>query len=612
MWLVYLLAGAVVPLLITPRLFFHYDTAPKIIVLAVTAAWVLLRPGSLREEVHALSSRREGRWLIALAAAQLVWFGITTATSSRPWLSLLGSGWRRFGFIETLSLTIVAIAVAAGLSARPRDVRPLLRMIVGAGLVASIYGICEYFGVDPLQPVAAYQAHAGDSVIVRPPGTLGHADYFAWWLAIEFFCALALEKIETSPWKHVATVTAVCTFIAVLLSGTRAALLGIVAGIIGMALMSPSSFRLRRKYFLTVALGVVVFMAFLFSTAGTRLRARAVWSEDEPAGGARPLVWRDSQHMAVARPVFGFGPETFLTTFAPYQSEDLARLFPDFHHESPHNLPLDALTSMGVPGLLLVAAWGALALFAGVGARRSASPLAVPLCGALIASTTAAMFSAASPGPVLLSLLVIGMLIGLCPPETIRTAGAVRNSRNLGWHIRIPAIVLALCLVAFGAVFTDSDFQLQRFREHPGESTYLAVVGTSLPGAGEDLYVSRILQQECGKYVSFMSYLTCRQQTMRASARALHTSDDVANAWYSISMLSAAQNDITGTRRGLEEAIRASPNWFKPHWALARLLSQTGETNQASSEAVRAAFLDSNRDPEVVDTLADLKTARRR
>jgi hypothetical protein len=155
------------------------------------------------------------------------------------------------------------------------------------------------------------------------------------------------------------------------------------------------------------------------------------------------------------------------------------------------------------------------------------------------------------------------------------------------------------------------EFRLERFRENPGGTSYQSLLSVSLPGAAEDLYASRVLQRECGKQVSFAGYITCRQQALRAGARALRSADDIANAWYSLSMLSASQNDIVGTRRGIEAAAHASPNWFKPHWALARLLSQTGDTNRAAAEAVRAAFLDSNRDPEVVKTLLDLNAQRK-
>jgi O-antigen ligase len=602
MLLVYVLAGAVVPLLITPGLLFHYDTAPKVILLALIAALALSRFRQFPSDIRALWSRTPGRWLIVMTAAQLVWLAIATAASSRPWFSLFGSGWRRFGLIEVASLLAAGLAIAGGLTSNPSRIRTLLRIIVVAGFLASIYGIFEYFGIDPFQPAAAYQAHAGDSVIVRPPGTMGHADYFGWWLAIEFFCAIACARIETAPWKYVDQVAAVFIVAATIMSGTRAAILAIIAGVLGMLLMSP--IRATRKHLVAAGIATVVFIAFAVSPAGTLLRARAVWSGDEPVGGARPLLWRDSLRMAAGRPLTGFGPETFLTAFAPYQSEDLSRQFPDFHHESPHNLGLDALTSTGLPGLLLMLGWGLMAWRAAVSALRHSSSLAAPLGGALIASATAAMFSAASPGPVLLSMVVTGILIAVGPPAAPDPKKATDVSRvpgRLAWGALSALAVLGL--LAFGGVLSVYEFRLQRFSLYPAESSYKAVLAASLPGAADDLYASRKLQLECQKHTDLGGYVICIQQTLRAAARALRTDDDLANAWYNLAMLNAAQNNVPGTRQGLEQAIQASPNWFKPHWTLAQLLVRTGNKERAALEAARGAFLDSNRDPEVTETL---------
>jgi len=595
----WLLTAAAIPLAITPGLFFHFDITPKIILLALAAALGLARIRSLPGEMAGLWRRREGGWLILLTGAQLLWFGVTSLTSSRPWFSLYGSGWRRLGFVEIASILAIAVLAAASLAARPEGIRTVLRIAVAAGFVASIYGICEYFGVDPLQPVTAYQAHAGDSVIVRPPGTMGHADYFGWWLAIEFFCGIALSRMERGAWKRFATAAAVTIAGAIILSGTRAAILAVVCGVAAMVVMQGSSLRIRTRNVVAAAAACVLCAAFYFSPAGALLRARVVWSGDEPLGGARPLLWRDSLHMAVARPLTGFGLETYLTAFAPYQSEALSRLFPDYHHESPHNLAFDALTSTGVPGLLLLAAWGMLAWRAAAAARRCGSVTAVPLAASGIASAAASMFSAASPGPLLLSLLVLAILVADCPECEAEPARSISL-------VRLCAPALAAGFLVFAGFLGVYEFRLQQFSRHPGEVSYRVMARTSLPGAADDLYASRLLQLTCQKRTDVASYVGCIQQTLQAAARALKNDDDIANAWYNLAMLSAVQRNLAGTKQGLLEASKASPNWFKPHWTLANLLSQSGEKTQAKAQAERAAFLDSNRDSEVVETLAKL------
>lgn len=596
MLVVYLLAAAAVPLAITPGLFFHFDITPKILFLILAAVAASLRIHELPRELAALWARRSGRWLILLSLIQIVWFGIATLTSSRPWFSVFGSGWRRMGLVEVACLLVAGVFVAAGLSSRQESSRLLLRIAVSAGFAAAIYGIFQYFGIDPLQPVGAYQAHAGDSVIVRTPGTMGHADYFGWWLAVEFFCAWALARIETGLWKQFAITAAAVIVSAVVLSGTRAALLAVVVGAIAMFLAPPRRFHLQTRHAMLAGAAIAAFAVFYFSPAGTLLRARVVWSGDEPAGGARPLLWRDSLAMTAARPLMGFGPETYLSAFAPYQSEDLSRLFPDYHHESPHNLALDALTSMGVPGLLLLAAWGAL-IWRSMKSTRDPD-FAQPLGAALLASAIASLFSAASLGPILLSLLVLAILIGISAPNT--------PEPKIPRAAAFPAVIAAIGFLIFGVRLGAYEFRLQQFSRHPDEGSYQLVLAASLPGAADDLYASRMLQLQCQQRRELGSYIHCIQQTLQAAARALHTDDDIATAWYSLAMLSAAQRNIVGTRQGLEEASKASPNWFKPHWTLANLLVQAGEKDKAKVQARRAAFLDSNRDPEVVETLTKL------
>ena len=53
----------------------------------------------------------------------------------------------------------------------------------------------------------------------------------------------------------------------------------------------------------TVSAGVLLAAAgaFYMSPAGTKLRARVHWSLQEPAGGARLWLWRDSLRMAALR-----------------------------------------------------------------------------------------------------------------------------------------------------------------------------------------------------------------------------------------------------------------------------------------------------------------------
>jgi tetratricopeptide (TPR) repeat protein len=296
-------------------------------------------------------------------------------------------------------------------------------------------------------------------------------------------------------------------------------------------------------------------------------------------GGARPLLWWDSLNMAAAHPLTGSGPETFAAAFPRYQSVALARLLPDFYHESPHNTALDALTEQGIPGFLIALGWAALGGYAALQAR---SPLAA---AALVASCVASLFGAVTIGPLFATLLVIAILVASDSPD--------RDAPPPPRRIAVAAITapIALCLAGFGVWLAASDFELAAFQRAVSAGLYDRMVRTSLPGAAEDLYCARRLSAPAA---------------IPAALRSVSTADNPPNAWYNLAILLANQNDAAGVERALRSAAALAPNWFKPHWSLANLLALTGRDEEARREAERAVFLDSGKDEEVTETLKKL------
>jgi len=319
--------------------------------------------------------------------------------------------------------------------------------------------------------------------------------------------------------------------------------------------------------------------------------------EHEPPGGARPLLWRDSLRMSAARLWTGFGPETFPAAFAPFESVDLAHLYPDFYHESPHNVALDALTSTGIPGLALALGWVVLGFFAATGALRAKSKSAAPLAAGVVASITAAMFSAAVMPPLLLTLLLIAILTA---SETPDRSGFKATSPSLAFGFAFP---VSAAIAAFALLLAVSDYRLELFQQSPGVKQYKAMLSLPVPVAAEDIYCSRVLARACGQQYE------CWSTAVHAAARATRTADDPANAWYNLAQFTAAVNDVRGTGNALAMASQAAPNWFKPHWAMAELLSKTGDAAGSRAEAERAVSLAATHDVEVSRALSRL-TAR--
>ena len=144
---------------------------------------------------------------------------ISTALSPNPSLSFYGTRWRQYGALAQAAVLIFAWA----LSAQTQRIDLVLRVVSVGGALTALYGIAQYLGWDPILPAAAYHIGEGIWTIVRPPSTLGYVSYFATWLLFVVFLSLALPG-------RLAKVCAALALIAMLLTGTRAAFLGLAAG----------------------------------------------------------------------------------------------------------------------------------------------------------------------------------------------------------------------------------------------------------------------------------------------------------------------------------------------------------------------------------------------
>src|ERR1017187_6230370 len=231
-------AVAAIALILAPGLTFSFDIAPKLIVLFLASAL-------------AAFPLRRSRFLYLLILTAL-WLAVSSLLSARPALSLYGSGRRRYGALAQLAVLLLAWSIYG----QARRIGIFLRVVTAAGLLTALYGIAQYLGWDPLLPPAVYHIGEGVWTIVRPPSTLGYASYFATWLLFVIFWSLALPGKFTK-------VILLAAIVALLLTGTRAAILGLLAG--GAVWCYWRGFRLSRRTLGVRLLVLVAGVVFYFS-----------------------------------------------------------------------------------------------------------------------------------------------------------------------------------------------------------------------------------------------------------------------------------------------------------------------------------------------------------
>ncbi len=586
------------PLILAPQLLFFYDVTPKILVLLAGAAIALLL-GLHEPRAQSPALRIFG----ILLAAQGVWLAVATFLSKDPALSAGGGGWRRFGMVSQAAVLLVAWIAAQHTAGRPDRVRHLLRAIATAGTVAALYGVTQYFGWDPLLDARPY--HIGDPplTIVRPPSTLGYVSYFATYLLPVIFAGVALALIEeSSAWKIVGVAAGLAGTAALILTGTRAALLALFAGAIFLGLWLRPRISVRA---VVAGLGAFVLLTgFYFSPAGRLLRNRAVWISGDPAGGSRLLLWRDSMRMARARWLVGFGPETFSIWFPQYQSADLAREHPTLYQESPHNIFLDMLVDQGLPSALILVAVTVLGLYAAWKARDTIP--AGTLAAALAALVVSQQFTAFTVPTALFFYLTIALLVALAfdpvhlPPSrhgVPKVAGAV---------------VLAVAWVGYASVLVYADASLARVdrliqagKIAEASSVYQQVERWAPPGMRTELWYSRAIVASAAHAGNRSDQIVAVRQGLEAAFRAAQSAEERENAWLNLAVLYGRQDDATHAVESLRSAIACAPNWYKPHWLLAQVLWVEGNRGEACTEAALAADRNARHDPAVARTAAE-------
>ncbi|MEO8657522.1 MAG: O-antigen ligase family protein [Bryobacteraceae bacterium] len=596
--------AALTVLLIVPGLLFHFDVTPKVAVLLVGTAVCLLDLTGVRRAMETLWAQRRGRWLIAILAAQWCSLALSTALSSHPELSVAGSAWRRFGLVTQTGLLVFTLLLAGWLVLDAGNLKRFFRATIVTGILASLYGILQYFGVDPILSAHAYMAGEAEWTIVRPPSTLGHAGYFATFALYPVFAALALLTFEDHPvWRWISGLACVTGIAAIVLSGTRSALLGLAMGLVMvLARLRP---KLGRKHALAAALIVAASLALYLSPAGLRLRWRTRWYVEDVSGGARLTLWNDSLRMATEHLAAGYGPETFGNEFPRRQSLVLARAHPDFYQESPHNVFLDVLVAQGAPGLLAFAALSALALFSIRGA-----PPAIQIAGAGFAAGLVSQQFLCFTVPT----AVFFYSMALVP---IVHADPVRPTRRIGWASIPVALLLSLLLAAFAVRLVISDWKMAEVKSALLTETPAAVAARyeqalrwKFPGGNPDLYYAREMLNLSNRQTDPKLRFQAWQHSMGAAVRAATALEDRPNALVNLAAFQSVMNNPAMVENTLLTAAREAPQWYRPHWLLARLYLLAGRLPQAEEQARAAVERNGGHDAAVQQTLDQVLTVR--
>lgn len=347
--------------------------------------------------------RRDARITLGLGVAVL--FAATLA-SRQPIAAVLGRAPRYEG-VFVLGAYIAAAWAGARLLGSERDpgraVVALRTLIVVAVLVAFV-AILEAAGLRPLS-----------TDVSRPGSLLGNASDEG---AVGTLCfgPLALIAVRNRDWLFGAGAAAAVAV--TVLSASRGALAAMLVEIalVGMVVGG-------RRAAVVVLAAALALAAFAFALPATRHRVLGT----SPLAGhtvtGRDLLWRESFALDASHLALGVGPSNYKTAIvAKHDREWQTKVGPQDPPDSPHSLPLQALSAGGAPLLLvLIALCGQVIVVGGRAAwrgRTSQVPLEAGCVVALVGYGIASLVGLTSPGPTLLASVFLG--VALSGPAVVR------------------------------------------------------------------------------------------------------------------------------------------------------------------------------------------------
>jgi O-antigen ligase/tetratricopeptide (TPR) repeat protein len=226
----------------------------------------------------------------------------------------------------------------------------------GVGVIISLYSWLEYLGIFGITQVA------------RPGSLFGNAGMFSTYIILLLMVPVILWTEAKEKIKYLLLGSEILFLSAILLSGTRGAFLGLVAGIIFLAIWQAIKggeevwfWKKSKSFWARIVLGILIIFAVVFGFTRSsdvwtkvpllnRLALSAVSNIKDPSTATRLITWDIAWEAFKERPVFGWGPDHFITAYERHYDPEFAT-YGETWIDRAHNQFLDMLVSRGVIGL---------------------------------------------------------------------------------------------------------------------------------------------------------------------------------------------------------------------------------------------------------------------
>lgn len=333
-------------------IFYSYDIyfLPKLFLLFIFAIFLIsvfifkiIYEGKIRVFKTSL-------WLPLLGMIFIII--LSSIFSIEPMRSLYGKYTRYGGLFSYLAIFTVFF-LTMNLIRDKRWIENFLKLFVFSSVVVSLYGIAQFFGLDPLKTSSSVR-------FGRIFSTYGNPDFLAGILSLALVISVSFIFYEREK-KNLLLFSGSSSIIllALIFTFTRS---GWIASLVGMVFFliffKKATFKNRRRIIIALSLILlllVLFFAFIFLPYKISFLDKIKASILPQAGSisSRLYIWSAALGMIKSYPLTGTGLETFDLLYPKYVNPEFIRIDRGALSDHPHNELLYFGASLGSLGIIL-------------------------------------------------------------------------------------------------------------------------------------------------------------------------------------------------------------------------------------------------------------------
>ncbi len=396
-----------------------------------------------------------------LALAFLGSTAVSTVLSHSRWTAFLGWYGRYTGLLTTVIFVAAFFIIATVYRGRADRVRQLIWAIGAASIALVVYILMQWTGVDPIR----WATTAGTSPGLKYFGTMGNADFAGGWLGLTVPCVFYAFRRADVVWKRaLAGLWGVAQIWCLWLTSARN---GMAALVLGAAVLL---FVYRKSLPRILRIGAALAVAAVIAVAG--VVAVSALSGSAPSRSAQTVLrsntvkvrgywWLAGLKIAAHHPVFGTGPDTFVSEYEQYLPAAAAKVADAEIADKPHNVFIDHLATRGLVGTGVYLALLVVAFVRGYRRTRDGPPdeqLVVATLLALLGSYVAQAFFSIDVIPIaFMGWIVLGAIAALADPPRAKDAARPASSRRT--LAAVAALVVMVLVAALGTAPLKADHE---------------------------------------------------------------------------------------------------------------------------------------------------------